>query len=190
MFSRSEIVRFADCDTAGAMYFPRFLEAVNDLTEAWFRDGLGVDFHTFHLVHNCGVPVVNTRVEALAPCRLGETLELSLALESIGRSSLVMDIRGTAGGAVRLRVRHKVVFISLEHYHAIAIPGELRGPIERYRIPGAEPSAEPQSIEPAVPAQAFRAEGPQVRCRPSALSPSRHRIRLSPVNAYPAPPSR
>jgi len=149
-------VRFADCDPAGIVYFPRFLEMVNDLTEDWFERGLATPFNELHLVKGHGVPVVNTQVEFLKACRLGERLTLDLGIESLGRSSAVLAIRGLVAGEERLKLRHKVAIVSLEARRAIAIPEELRARMERFVIPGGTRTPDPVTHDGKVPANAFR----------------------------------
>jgi 4-hydroxybenzoyl-CoA thioesterase len=149
-------VRFADCDPAGIVFFPRFLEMVNDLVEDWFEQGLGMPFSEFHMKRGYGVPVVNTRVDFLKACHLGESLSLELGIESLGGSSVVLAIRGHVEGEERLRLRHKVVIVSLEPRRAVAIPDELRTRMERFAIPGAKSAPDPETHDGKVPANAFR----------------------------------
>ena len=49
IFTLLRPVRFADCDPAGIVFFPRLLEMVNDLIENWFECGLAMPFIEFHL---------------------------------------------------------------------------------------------------------------------------------------------
>jgi len=149
-------VRFADCDPAGIVYFPRFLEMVNDLTEDWFGEGLGTPFNEFHLVQGHGVPLVNTKVDFLKACHLGERLSLQLGIERLGHSSLVLAVRGHVGGEERLKLRHKVAVVSLERRRAIAIPEELRERMERFLIPAVKPTPDPAAHDGKVPHNAFR----------------------------------
>jgi 4-hydroxybenzoyl-CoA thioesterase len=155
-FSLIHPVRFADCDPAGIVFFPRFLEMVNNLTEDWFAQGLGMPFSEFHMARGYGVPVVNTRVDFLKACHLGEPLSLELGIESLGGSSAVLAIRGHVGGEERLRLRHKVVIVSLEARRAVAIPEDLRARMERFVIPGAKATPDPETHDGKVPANAFR----------------------------------
>lgn len=149
-------VRFADCDPAGIVFFPRFLEMVNDLTEDWFERGLQMPFSEFHLERGYGVPVVNTKVDFLKACRLGERLSLELGIESLGGSSVVLAIRGSVDGEERLRLRHKVVIVSLEARRAVAIPKELRERMERFLIPSGKSAPDPTTHDGKVPPNAFR----------------------------------
>ena len=149
-------VRFADCDPAGIVFFPRFLEMVHNLTEDWFARGLGTPFNEFHMVRGYGVPVVNTRVDFRKACHLGESLSLELGIESLGDSSAVLAIRGHVGGEERLRLRHKVVIVSLDGRRAVGIPGELRKRMERFLVPGARATPDPGTYHGVAPANAFR----------------------------------
>lgn len=153
-------IRFADCDPAGIVYFPRFLEMANDLVESWFDTGLAMPFGEFHFDRGWGVPLVNTKVDFLKACRLGETLSLELVVETLGRSSAVLAIRGHIEGEDKLRMRHKVAIVSLQSRRAIAIPEELRERMAHFLLPGAAagigPSPEPATHDGPVPGNAFR----------------------------------
>jgi 4-hydroxybenzoyl-CoA thioesterase len=155
-FALPRRIRFADCDPAGIVYFPRFLEMANEVVEDWFEARLALPFKDFHSGRGWGVPLVNTKVEFLKACRLGETLHLQLGVETLGRSSAVLTIRGRTKGEERLRLRHKVAIVSLQSRRAIAIPAELRGRMERFVSPAAVPSPEPATHDGRAPANAFR----------------------------------
>lgn len=150
-------VRFADCDPAGIVFFPRFLEMVNGFTEDWFEEGLAMPFSKFHIEEGYGVPVVNTRVDFRKACRLGERIDFELGVESLGRSSAVLAICGRVGGEERLRLRHKVAVVSLELRRAVAMPEELRERMARFQIPGAKATLDPVPHDGKVPTNAFRA---------------------------------
>ncbi len=157
VFTSTQLVRFADCDPAGIVFFPRFLEMVNGLTEDWFEQGLATPFNRFHLQEGLGVPVVNTRVDFRKACRLGERIEFELGVESLGRSSAVLAVCGRVGGEERLRLRHKVAVVSLELRRAVAMPAELRERMAGFVVPGARPTPDPVPHDGRVPATAFRA---------------------------------
>jgi 4-hydroxybenzoyl-CoA thioesterase len=156
IFTLLRPVRFADCDPAGIVFFPRFLEMANDLIESWFELGLAMPFREFHLERGYGIPLVNTRVGFLKACRLAEQLSFELRVEALGRSSVVLAIRARVGGEERLQLRHKLAMVSLESRRAIAIPEELRSRMRRFLIAGAAASPEPSTHDGRVPANAFR----------------------------------
>jgi 4-hydroxybenzoyl-CoA thioesterase len=156
-FRSERPVRFSDCDPAGIVFFPRFLEMMNDLTEDWFGEGLEVPFDDLHLVHRRGVPLVHTHVEFLAACRMGERLALELRVEALGRSSIVLRVRGLVDGEERLRVRHKIAMVSTDgRLRAIPIPDGIRERMSRFLIPDAAPAADAPVSAGPPPARAFR----------------------------------
>lgn len=128
----------------------------NDLVEDWFERGLALPFKEFHFELGHGIPVVNTRVDFLKACRLGEPLALDLVVEALGHSSAVLRIRGQVDGEKRLELRHKVAIVSLESRRAIAIPGQLRAHMERFLAPGTPSTPDPVTHDGRVPANAFR----------------------------------
>lgn len=155
IFTYEVSIRFADCDPAGIVYFPRFLEMVNHLTEEWFAAELGTPFREFHLVRKEGVPLVNTRAEFLKACYIGERLRWELKVESIGRSSVVMRVAGFVGAEERLRLRHKIAMVGGEPIRAIPLPDSIREGMQPFLMQGAEKSADPVSHDGKVPANAF-----------------------------------
>jgi 4-hydroxybenzoyl-CoA thioesterase len=131
---------------------------MNDLTEDWFEQGLSVPFDELHFVRRHGVPLVHTRVEFLKACRMGERLALELGVEALGRSSIVLRIRGLVRGEERLRLRHKLAMVTVEssRLRAIEIPEDFRSRMERFLIAGAAPTPDPPTHTDAAPAHAFR----------------------------------
>jgi 4-hydroxybenzoyl-CoA thioesterase len=128
----------------------------NEIVEDWFEARLALPFKDYHFSRGLGAPLVNTKVDFLKACRLGETLHLELGVEALGRSSAVLAIRGRVRGEERLRLRHKLAVVSLETRRAIAIPGEMRERMSRFVVPGAKPSPDPATHDCRAPTTAFR----------------------------------
>lgn len=131
---RSQIlVRFADCDPAQMVFYPRYLTMFNDLVEDWFRDELKLPFSYYHLEQQHGLPTVHLEVDFLAPSRLGEVLTAELTVKRVGTSSITVNIlfRGPDG---RDRVRGTVVLVvtDLRSNRAIPIADDLRARILQF----------------------------------------------------------
>jgi 4-hydroxybenzoyl-CoA thioesterase len=125
---RSEVlVRFGDCDPAGIVFYPRYLEIFNNIVEDWSREGLQLSFPDLITRHGWGLPTVHLEVDFPAPSRFGELLTATLTVRSVGASSVHLDIilRGPDGG---LRVRGSVVLVLIDRkpHKAIPIPDDLR----------------------------------------------------------------
>lgn len=133
------LVRFRDCDPAGIVFYPRYMEMFNNLVEDWFREEIGLPFPELIAVRGWGVPTVHVNVDFLSPSRLGETLYAALAVRRLGRSSIHIDIILT-GPEKSERVRAKVVLVlsDLATNRAQTIPEDIRARLARFSVPAEE----------------------------------------------------
>lgn len=126
-------VRFADCDPAGIVFYPRYLEIFNNLVEDWFAEELDFSFPEIINTHGWGLPTVHLEVDFVAPSRFGEMLSATLSVRKVGTTSLSLDIllQGPAGVD---RVRGKVVLVLIDRKvnQAIALPDDLRARISAF----------------------------------------------------------
>ena len=104
-FRTEVLVRFADCDPAGIVFYPRFLEMFNNLVEDWCRDGLKFSFDEIVIKRGWGLPTVHLEADFIAPCRLGEVLTAKLFVRSMGTSSINADICLSGPDQERARAR-------------------------------------------------------------------------------------
>jgi len=157
-FRYEQKIRFSHCDPAGILYFPHVFDMVNATVEDWFELGLGMPFDAFHQAHGYGNPVVRTQCEFLQPCRFGERLTFELAATRVGRSSIDMRIVATVVGEERIRLHHRTAMVSLDAFHPIAIPDELRVKAEGFLVDAGRGPPRPAATIPAgaVPPNAFR----------------------------------
>jgi 4-hydroxybenzoyl-CoA thioesterase len=137
-FCKQILVRFADCDAAGIVFYPRYLEMFNNLVEDWYRDALHFSFTDIVTTRGWGLPTVHLEVDFIAPSVFGEYLSATLAVRDIGTSSLTLDVsfRGPEGTD---RVRGKVVLVMIDrrNHKAIPIPDALRDRILAFKAASA-----------------------------------------------------
>jgi 4-hydroxybenzoyl-CoA thioesterase len=135
-FRTQVLVRFADCDPAGIVFYPKFLVMFNNLVEDWCRDGLGFSFDEIVVQRGWGLPTVHLEVNFIAPSRLGEVLTASLYVRNIGTSSIGADI-SLSGPDDTDRVRGKVVLVLTDrrNHKSFPIPDDLRAKISEFLIP-------------------------------------------------------
>jgi 4-hydroxybenzoyl-CoA thioesterase len=126
LFTKLERIRFAHCDTAGIVFFPRYFEMLNGLLEDWFDQALGVGFATLHLERDLSTPTVHLECDFSRPSRLGEDVTLSLRLVDLGRSSFGCEFLISHATEQRLRARSVIVFVDRRSGKPIAIPDDLR----------------------------------------------------------------
>jgi 4-hydroxybenzoyl-CoA thioesterase len=128
-------VRFADCDAAGIVFYPRYLEMFNGLVENWFRDELHFSFTEIVTHRGWGLPTVHLEVDFVAPSRFDETLSATLTVRRVGTTSMGLEIlfRGQDNAD---RVRGKVVLVLIDRakLRAIPWPSELRERILPFQV--------------------------------------------------------
>jgi 4-hydroxybenzoyl-CoA thioesterase len=125
-------VRFSHCDLAGIVYFPRFFGMMAALVEDWCGTALACPYYTMHMYDGLGLPVVNTRSNFARAVRLGEELQLHLAVGEIGRSSIELLIKGSVRGEARFHARHRIAVMSLDARRAVPVPSDLRSKMQTF----------------------------------------------------------
>lgn len=119
-------VRFGHCDAAGIAYFPRLFELVDAAVEDWTAAVLGVTRAEMHGPLRRGMPTVDLRASFAAPCRLGEMLDIAVAVERAGTSSVDLAATATVGGAARFAMRLTQVLMDLDTARAVPWPAAWR----------------------------------------------------------------
>jgi 4-hydroxybenzoyl-CoA thioesterase len=109
VFTSKRRVRFADCDAAGIVFFPRYLEMLNGAVEDWFAGPLSLSFSELHLDRGESVPTAALEARFAAPSRLEDELDLFLSVVRIGRTSLRLRHRIEAAGELRLEAIQTLV---------------------------------------------------------------------------------
>lgn len=139
IFESRRIVRFADCDPAGIVFFPQYLVMMNTLHEQWFDEALGVRYCELIGPRRTGWPTVRLEVDFTDISRHGDTLVRRLAVRRLGRSSVDLritfhgeDPSAQGVGSLRLRARQVLVCTSLDTHRPCALPEDIRGAMQRF----------------------------------------------------------
>jgi 4-hydroxybenzoyl-CoA thioesterase len=126
IFTCQKLIRFAHCDPAGIVFYPRYIELCVEAVEDWFTHGIGVDFATLHEEHRLGIPAVHLDVNFITPSRHGDLLDFKLTVAHIGNSSMTLDVIVECAGQRRFREKIKVVLVSLDSMKSVPIEGSWR----------------------------------------------------------------
>lgn len=86
-FIKEEQIRFRHTDFAGIVFYPRFLEMLNDLVEDWFEEALDRPFSKIHETN--GIPTVDLKIQFKTAARIGEILTKKLWVKELKGSSVV-----------------------------------------------------------------------------------------------------
>jgi len=125
-FITTRKVRFADCDPAGIVFYPRHFEMINGVVEDWFRDGLHYGFAKLHLDDGMTVPTAHIEADFIAPSRLDDELSFRLQVQKIGRTSATLSITVKSGDDDRLKVMVVIVFVDLNKGQTQPWPDDIR----------------------------------------------------------------
>lgn len=136
-FLCSKQVRFAHCDPAGIVFYPRYAGLVNEVVEDWFAQGLGVGFPELHEERRLGIPAVRLEMDFVKPSRYGDRLDFTLRVLELGRSSALLEVAAACGREPRLRARLKVVLMSLATLKAVPFDEEWRARLGPFLEPAA-----------------------------------------------------
>ena len=90
-FIKTEKIRFKHVDYAGIVFYPRFLEMLNDLVEDWFEEALDRPFSKIHETN--GIPTVDLKVQFKKAARIGEILSKQLWVSKLGGASVSCGFR-------------------------------------------------------------------------------------------------
>ena len=133
-FSVTFPIRFADCDAAGIVFYPRYFEMLNGLVEDFFAHALGRSFKTLHLDQKLSVPTARFEIDFKAPSRLEDLLVFELAVRRIGRASADFAVRVRCGDETRLEGVQTIVLADMTTMKSKSWPDDLRAGLERHLV--------------------------------------------------------
>ena len=87
VFSTRIIVRFADCDPVGFVYYPRVLHYCHVCMEEFFAERCGITYQKLLDEERIGFATVKIEAEYFVPLLYGDTAEVELEVTDLGRSS-------------------------------------------------------------------------------------------------------
>lgn len=126
-------IRFAQCDPAGIVFYPQYLVLLQSLVEDWFNEALHYPYAQMLGPERTGLPIVHLACDFRAIARMGDALQLELAVQRLGSRSLNLALRCVGDdGAVRVLVHQVLVFTSLDSHEAIRIPPAIQACIARW----------------------------------------------------------
>ena len=132
VFVHDQLIRFAHCDPAGIVYFPRFFDLAHSTMEDWFASGLQQPLPDLIRDRRIGTPTVSLQCEFVKPLRMGDTLRFEMRVLKAGNASLQLAYTGKKDGVEHLRMIQTIAFMALDGGSATPIPADLRPRIEEY----------------------------------------------------------
>ena len=126
-------VRFSDCDPAGIVYTPRFIDLVNGVIEDFFIGQLRIDYHALIRTDRIGLGYKSVDTDFFKPAFMGDRLSFTVLIEHIGRTSVIFSVHCVREIEEVMRCRLVMVTTSLNTNSAINIPVNLKDALTAYR---------------------------------------------------------
>ncbi|WP_332656050.1 acyl-CoA thioesterase [Brevundimonas sp.] len=111
VFTTTRRVRFADCDAAGIVFFPRYFEMLNGVVEDWFAGPLEASFRELHVNREVSVPTAAVEARFIAPSRLEDDLTFSLTVTKLGGASCGLRHVIECDGQRRFEATQTIVYV-------------------------------------------------------------------------------
>jgi len=104
MLTNRETIRieWGDCDPAGIVYFPRYLEYFDRCTRALFERAGFFKRDMLKTYGIAGIPVVDIKAQFMIPSRYGEDVLVESSISKWGNSSFVVRHRLMKGDTVAI----------------------------------------------------------------------------------------
>jgi 4-hydroxybenzoyl-CoA thioesterase len=132
-WSTIRMVRFSDCDPAGILYTPRFVDLVNGVVEDFFPARLRIDYHALIQTERVGLGYKSADCDFFKPALMGDRLQFTVIVEHIGRTSVIFSIHCVREIEEIMRCRLVMVTTSLNTHNAITIPRPLKDALTSYK---------------------------------------------------------
>jgi 4-hydroxybenzoyl-CoA thioesterase len=133
-YRKQILVRFGDCDAAGIVFYPRYLDMFNSLVEDWCREELNFSFSEIVTHRGWGLPTVHLEVDFFAPSVFGDVLSTTLSVTALGKTSINLNIALLGPDSVdRVRGKVTLVLVDRKQLRPISIPDEVRAKILQFQ---------------------------------------------------------
>ena len=81
-----------------------------------------------------GFPTVKVEMEYESPVRFGDRVEISIAFEHVGRSSVHIRYQGRVDTHLVFRAQNVAVCVDMKTFRPVPIPDDLRAAFESARV--------------------------------------------------------
>ena len=137
-FTKKETVRFQHVDFAGIVFYPRFLEMLNNIVEDFYDEALNMPFKNIHKTG--GIPTVDLKIQFKKAARLGDVLTKYLWVKKLGSSSMTCGFKFEhQDGSTCLEGEVSLVRVAFndgrDEIKSSPFPDDMRAKLEQYLIP-------------------------------------------------------
>ena len=122
-------VYFEDTDASGVVYHAHYVKFLERARTEWLRY-LGFSNSELERKYKMSWVIAEIAVEFLKPARLDDSINISVAIENLGRVRCTFHQEIRRGEELLLKARVLVATVSAENFKPIEIPVDLRKKME------------------------------------------------------------
>lgn len=163
-FQRTIPVRFAHCDPAAIVFYPRYFEMIAALVEDWFEEGLQASAPRLMYHRGIVTPTVHFTVDFLNAAHFGDQLTFTLWVKRIGHTSCELLIEASHRGKIAMRVKQVLVFALERTRRPTPIAPDIVKRMKRYLC------TSERVLEPRAPMARAGKTPPPDRLRPGVIA--------------------
>lgn len=122
-------VYFEDTDASGVVYHAHYVKFLERARTEWLRH-LGFSNSELERKHKMNWVIAEIAVEFLKPARLDDSINISVAIENLGRVRCTFHQEIRRGEELLVKARVLVATVSADSFKPIEIPADLRKKME------------------------------------------------------------
>ncbi len=133
-FRASIKVCFSDIDSAGIVYYPRFMHYFHLALEEFFANEMGIDYADVIHQRNLSLPTVHLESDFRRRLRYGDRISMEVRVIHIGQSSITWGYKGYRRDEEELVVegQNVTVCVRTDTFEKIDVPEWLRQGLTSY----------------------------------------------------------
>ena len=127
-FRTGRAVAFGEVDWARVLYYPRFLHHCHMAFEEFMEEALGLPYAELLEDRALGFPTVRVEADYRKPVPYGLTLDIEIAVITVGTRSLTLRYRGFGAGEdeERFAATMTTVLVDMKSFESRPIPDWIR----------------------------------------------------------------
>ena len=129
IFAFPQRVYFEDTDAGGVVYHARYIHFLERARTEWLRH-LGFNNGELYKKHHMVWVVSEIAIQYLKPARVDDALEISAAVETMGRVRCTFYQEIRRGDELLVKARVSIATVSADTYKPIEIPADLKKKME------------------------------------------------------------
>lgn len=128
-------IYWGDCDPAGIVYTPQFLDMSFQAMEHFWSDHVQVRWLSLQSELGVTAPLVHVDMNFSSPARSGDEISIWFSIEKLGRSSIHYRARGALGDQPLFVIRFISSMVDEKVFKAVPIPDKIRTRLEKLVVP-------------------------------------------------------